>query len=127
MSNEWRRDKYRTKLTYKTLFMACEDECVQISEEAAEVVEELSSTYEEADTVFILHTAHADRPGYEEVIATSEEADVFILCFTFKSFIPASNLRKLQNADANKICQYLQCSASCRRRAVLIVSLVCIL
>ena len=47
---EWRRDKYRTKLTGKVLFATCESDCYGITSQAANIVEELNSTQEEADT-----------------------------------------------------------------------------
>ena len=56
---EWRRDKYRTKLTGKVPFVTCECDCYEITSQAANIVEELNSTQEEADTRLILHAAHA--------------------------------------------------------------------
>ena len=55
VTKEWKQDKYRTKLTGKVLFVACEEECHQISPEAAFTFEELNSTQEEADTRILLH------------------------------------------------------------------------
>ena len=59
VTKEWKQDKYRRKLTDKVLFVACEEECHQISPEAAFTIEELSSTQEEADTRILLHLSHA--------------------------------------------------------------------
>ena len=55
VTTEWKQDRYRRKLTDKALFVACEEECHQISAEAAFIVEELNSTQEEADTRILLH------------------------------------------------------------------------
>ena len=63
MAKEWRTDKYKRKLTGKTLYVTCGDECYQISSEATEAVEELVSTHKEADTRLILHAAHAATSG----------------------------------------------------------------
>ena len=41
---EWRRDRYRTKLTGKVLFVTCESECYEITSQAANIDEELNST-----------------------------------------------------------------------------------
>ena len=60
---EWRRDKYRTKLTGKVLFVTCESDCYEITSQAANIVDELNSTQEEADTRLNLHAAHAARSG----------------------------------------------------------------
>ena len=87
---EWRRDKYRTKLTGKVLFVTCESDCYGITSQAANIVEELNSTQEEANTRLILHAAHAARSGYKAVVVASEDTDVFLLCLAFKCFIPAS-------------------------------------
>ena len=61
----WRRDKYRTKLTGKVLFVTCDSDCYEITSQAANIVDELNSTQEEADTRLILHAAHAARSGYK--------------------------------------------------------------
>ncbi|CAH3143072.1 unnamed protein product [Porites evermanni] len=79
VTKEWQQDKYRRKLTDKVLFVACEEECHQISPEAAFTVEELSSTQEEADTRILLHLSHAARSDYNTLIVASEDTDVFIL------------------------------------------------
>ena len=63
MVKEWRRDKYRTKLTGKVLFVTCKSDCYEITSQAANIVEELNSTQEEADTRPILHAANAARSG----------------------------------------------------------------
>ena len=84
VTKEWKQDKYRRKLTDKVLFVACEEECHQISPEAAFTVEELNSTQEEADTRILLHLSHAGRSDYSTLIVASEYTDVFILCLSFK-------------------------------------------
>ena len=43
VTKEWKQDKYRRKLTGKVLFVACEEECHQISPEAAFTVEVLNT------------------------------------------------------------------------------------
>ena len=66
-------DKYRRKHTDKILFVACEEECHQISSEAAFILEELNSIQEEADTRFLLHLSHAARSDYSTFIVASED------------------------------------------------------
>ena len=107
---EWRRDKYRTKLTGKVPFVTCESDCYEITSQAANIVEELNSTHEEADTRLILHAAHAARSGYKTVVVASEDTDVFLLCLAFKCFIPAS--------------MYVKCGTQTRTRYVSISSVV---
>ena len=77
---EWSRDKYRTNLTGKVLFVTCESDCYEITSQAANIVDEFNSTQEEADTRLILHAGHAARSGYKAVVVASEDTDVFLLC-----------------------------------------------
>ena len=110
MVKEWRRDKYKTKLTGKILFVTCESDCYEITLQAANIVDELNSTQEEADTRLILHAAHAARSGYKAVVMASEDTDVFLLCLAFKCFIPAS--------------MFVKCGTQTRTRYVSISSVV---
>ena len=48
--------------------MTCESDCYEISSPAANIVEELNSTQEEADTRLILHAAHAAKSDYKAVV-----------------------------------------------------------
>ena len=50
--------------------MKCESDCYEISSPAANIVEELNSTQEEADTRLILHAAHVAKSGYKAVVMT---------------------------------------------------------
>ena len=111
---EWRRDKYRTKLTGKVLFVTCESDC-EITSQAANIVDELNSTQEEEDTELILHAAHAARSGYKAVVVASEDTDIFLLLryrhiLAFKCFIPAS--------------MYVKCGTQAGTRYVSISSVV---
>ena len=49
---------------------------------------DLDSSQEDAGTR--LHTAHAARSKFVTVINVSEDTDILVLCFPFKSFIPSS-------------------------------------
>ena len=95
---EWRRDKYRTKLTGKVLFVTCESDCYEITSQAANIVDEFNCTQEEADTRLILHAA---RSGYKAVVVASEDTDVFLLCLAFKCFIRRymSSVERRQELD----------------------------
>ena len=85
MVKGWRRDQYRTKLTGKVTFRA--KVTVTRLTQAANIVEELNSTREEADTRPILHAAHAAKSGTKAVVVASEDTDVFLLCLAFNHFI----------------------------------------
>ena len=103
----WKGDKYRTKLTCTVLFVTCESGCYEITSQAANIVDELNSTQEEADTRLILHAA---RLGYKVVVVASEDSDVFLLCLAFQCFIPVS--------------MYVKCGMQTRTRYVSISSVV---
>ena len=47
---------------------SCESDCYEITSQAANIVEELKSTQEEADTRLILHAAHRAKSGYNAVV-----------------------------------------------------------
>jgi len=66
---------------------SCESDCYEITSQAANRVEELNSTQEEADTSLILHAAHAAKSGTKAVVVASEDTDVFLLCLAFNHFI----------------------------------------
>ncbi|KAK3750403.1 hypothetical protein QZH41_005565 [Actinostola sp. cb2023] len=87
---EWQTDKYRQRLQQKVLYVACEEQCVKITQEQVQVVDDLISTQEEADTRLLLHGAHAAKDRYQSVIIVSEDTDVFILCLAFQCEIPSS-------------------------------------
>ena len=87
---EWRRVKYRTKLTHKVLFVTCESDYYKITSQAVNLVDELNSIQEEADTSLILHASHAARLGYKVVVVAAEDTDVFLLCLAFNCLFPAS-------------------------------------
>ena len=50
--------------------------------------------HEEADTRIILHSAHASREGFQEVLLISEDTDVMILALDFASKINANLYQK---------------------------------
>ena len=85
----WRRDnyKYRPKLTGKIIFGTCESDCYEITSQAANTVEALNSTQNEADNRRILHEARVARFGDKSVVVASEDTNIFLLCLAFKCFI----------------------------------------
>ena len=66
---------------------SCESDCYEFTSQAANIVEELNSTQEEADTRLILHAAHAAKSGYKAVAVASKDTDVFLFCLAFNCFI----------------------------------------
>ncbi len=52
------------KLNYKQLYVASEQTCLHITKDKWAEVASLQSNQEEADTIIILHEAHAAAEGY---------------------------------------------------------------
>jgi len=89
---------------------SCERDCYEITSQAANTVEELNSTQEEADTRLIArlipdlprNAAHAAKSRYKAVVVASEDTDVFLLCLGFNCFIRhpcMSNVERRQELD----------------------------
>ena len=85
---EWQTEQYvqRIHRDGKELYVTCEAISVQVPE--------LCSCQEEADTRLLLHPAHAGQNGYDYVVISSEDTDVFVLLLSFSSFIDASLFQK---------------------------------
>ena len=88
VTKELQKEKYANKLSGKTLVVTCGREAYQWSSGVVELLTDLDSSQEEADTRLLLHAAHAARSQFVAVIIVSEDTDVLVLCLAFKSFIP---------------------------------------
>ena len=87
IAEEWQNERHRERLAGKTIFVATEDHCYEVSSIGMKTREELRSTQEEADNRVFLHGPHAAAAGYRAVVITSHDTDVFVLLLTFKGFI----------------------------------------
>ncbi|XP_041373542.1 uncharacterized protein LOC121386637 [Gigantopelta aegis] len=88
--DEWKKDKYGSKLLGKKVLFVCENKYISLSNSdgthtVSEEVEELISTQEEADTKIILHCVHiAFNPTDEStIIVRYPDTDVVILLLNF--------------------------------------------
>ena len=79
---EWQTEQYvqRIHRDGKELYVTCEAISVQVPE--------LCSCQEEADTRLLLHPAHAGQNGYDYVVISSEDTDVFVLLLFPVSLMP---------------------------------------
>ncbi|KAG1655497.1 hypothetical protein GQR58_024494 [Nymphon striatum] len=108
-SYEWRQPKYTNRLNGKMLYVTCKDLCYKITSNDCEVLEELQSSQEEADTRIFLHCAHAASAGFETLKIVSDDTDVFVLCLVFCEEIPSRLFQKsgtqarIQYIDINKV------------------------
>ena len=89
-SEEWQKERFRQRLTGKTLFTTTEERYVEISPDRVRLREDLRSTQEEADTRLLLHASLAAKNGYKAAVISSEDTDVFVLCLAFEDFVPAT-------------------------------------
>ena len=55
----WRNYQYPEKLGSKLLFITRGNQCFKVTKDGSEVVDELATSQEEADTCMLLHTKHA--------------------------------------------------------------------
>ena len=74
----WRNDPYPEKLGSKLLFITCGKQCFKVTKDGSEVVDELATSQEEADTGTLLHTKHASS-NYISMVIVTEDTDVFII------------------------------------------------
>ena len=103
--SEWRKPQYLERLLRlgKSLFVTCEDKCWKLSGECCEEIPELCSCHKEADGRLLLHATHAAQEGYEAVIISSENTDVFILLLAFDSSINSRLFQKCGNQTRTKL------------------------
>jgi hypothetical protein len=100
---EWSTPKCTEKLNGKVLFATCEENCYKISSDSVTEVPELNSSQEEADGRLLLHANNAAAAGYQAVIISSPDTDVFILCLHFQKYIKASLFQKCGNKNRTKL------------------------
>ena len=91
LSEEWRKERYREKLTGKNLFVTANNLCFEISSGGFRIREDLKSSQEEADTRMLLHASHAPNAGYAVVIS-SEDTDFLVISLAFKTFIATPSM-----------------------------------
>ena len=77
----WRNDPYLEKLGSKLLFITCGKQRSKDTKDGFEVVGELATSKEEADTRTLLHTKHASG-NYIYMVIVTEDTDVFIICIS---------------------------------------------
>ena len=89
---EWRTEKHLEKLghLHKVVFVTCEEKCFRFSVGRCREVPELQCVQEEADGRLLLHASHTAEAGYEAVMISSNDTDVFVLnmvfCVSYNTF-----------------------------------------
>ena len=86
ITSEWRKENTlcRTKLgeSNTVMFTTCDQECFKIMSNTVELVPELESSQEEADTRVMLHLAHISQYDFSCAVIASIDADVTFLYLT---------------------------------------------
>ena len=77
----WRNIPCPEKLGSKLLFITCGKQCFKVTKDGSEVVDELATSHEEADTRTLLHTKHASS-NYISMVIVTDDTDVFIICLS---------------------------------------------
>ena len=68
------------------MFVTSGNQCLKLTQEDYELVEELESSQEEAETRLFLHSKHTAKL-YPTVVIISDDTDVFIICLGLHKFI----------------------------------------
>ena len=86
IASEWRKENSlcRTKLGERNtvIIITCDEECFKIMSNTVELVPELESSQEEADTRMMLHLAHISQYDFSCGVIASIDADVTFFCLT---------------------------------------------
>jgi len=125
MISHWKSDnslcKHKLCETGVTLYVTCDEKCFMITSDKVEIVPELYSSQEEADTRIMLHLSHISRFNYKSAIVASIDTDVRLLCiafieqFSMKVFqksgtenrVKYVNINDVHNLLGNDVCQAL--------------------
>ena len=108
----WRNNPYPEKLGSKLLYITCEKECFKVTKDGSEVVDELATSQEEADTRMLLHTKHASS-NYRSMVIMTEDTDVFIIRLSVyhqisgNMYIQCGTKNRLRHIDITKVGQSL--------------------
>ena len=120
LAESWKDEKKRQTLGDKVLLVTSGDKCFRLTKNDWQIVHDLTSNHEEADTRILLHAKHAAE-NYPSVVCVTDDTDVFVICLGFSKFIncklfirrgPKSRVRlvdisKLAAALGDKICSAL--------------------
>ena len=61
------------------MFVTCGTQCFRLTQNDCQIVDDLSSNQEEADTCLLLHSKHAAE-HYPSLVCVTDDTDVFVLC-----------------------------------------------
>ena len=79
LNEEWKKEKYIPYFEGRQIFLTCGEVCSYYNGFRSENANELVPNQEEADTKLLLHSHHASRNGFDDIITQSPDTDVFLL------------------------------------------------
>ena len=97
----YKKKHQRDKLGGIVLYVTCENQCFKITKQNSVPVPELQSSQKEADTRLLLHASHAAESGYENIIISADDTDVYVIALGASSSISAKIF--LKHAKKNRI------------------------
>ena len=87
---EWQQDTYATALQNREIYFAGDNSCyiltsLDVISTESRIINKLSTSQEEADTIMILHSLYADTEEEDDIdiIVRSADTDVFVLLSSF--------------------------------------------
>ena len=80
------------------------------------MVDELTTTQEEADTRLFLHAAHASRLGHDKFIIQSPDTDVFVMSLPYSHQLDGSFYFKTGTKDKCRIISIQEVKAASERK-----------
>ena len=90
--NEWKKPAFRDRLAHKTMYVTLQSECWKLQRASVELVPELKSNQEEADTCMLLHARQAMMSG--PVVIHSDDTDILILLLSHSHSLHQCYIKK---------------------------------
>ena len=90
--NEWKKPAFRDRLAHKTMYVTLQSECWKLQRASVELVPELKSNQEEADTCMLLHARQATMSG--PVVIHSDDTDILILLLSHSHSLHQCYIKK---------------------------------
>ena len=97
--NEWKDNKYFEGDAAGPFYATSKSHCYKLTNGSKLLVDELTTTQEEADTRLFLHAAHGLRLGREKFIIHSPDTDVFVMSLPYSHHLDGSFYFKTGTKD----------------------------
>ena len=87
LKEEWKKETYKPYFEGRQIFLTCGEVCSYYNGFRWENVNDLVSNQEEADTRLLLHSHHASRNGFDDIMIHTPDTDVFFLMLSMSNEI----------------------------------------